>query len=79
MLIDARSLILTAVAATMVSACGSVDDSPGPGGMTAGENERLEQAAERLDARAPSPAQQSAATLEAEVAVGISREGQSSR
>jgi hypothetical protein len=67
---------LPLIAATMLAACGSADDTPGAGGMTEGENERLEQAAERLDSRAPSPAQNSAAALEAEIAEGIARDAQ---
>jgi hypothetical protein len=58
----------------MLSACGDPATTPSTGGMTVGENERLEAAAERLDARAPSPAQPAAAQLEADVAAGIARE-----
>jgi hypothetical protein len=63
---------LLAAAALLTSACGT--DGPGSGGMTAGENDKIEEAAERLDARAPSPAQPMAAQLEAEVAERIESE-----
>jgi hypothetical protein len=76
MITSPRLFALPAIAAMMLTACGSPDDSPGAGGMTEGENERLEEAADRLDARAPSPGQDPAAALEAEVADGIAREGQ---
>ncbi len=38
-----------------LSACGRADSDPAAGGMTIGEAERLEAAAERLDARPQSP------------------------
>jgi hypothetical protein len=60
----------------LLAGCGDAANAPSAGGMTVGENERLEAAAERLDARAPSPAQPNAAQLEAEVAAGIEREQQ---
>ncbi|WP_338467086.1 hypothetical protein RXV95_00570 [Novosphingobium sp. ZN18A2] len=52
----ARSLFaLSALAA--LSACGSKDTDPGPGGVTVGEARTLDQAAEMLDKRQlpPSP------------------------
>jgi hypothetical protein len=67
-------LFLPLCAAATIAGCGSADDAPGAGGMTEGENTRLEAAAERLDARAQSPAQDAAVALEGEVAAGISAE-----
>jgi hypothetical protein len=60
-----------------LAACGADGDAPGAGGMTVGENARLEAAAERLEGRTPSPAQPAAAQLEAEVTQGIAAEQQS--
>ena len=73
-MITGRLALLPALLLT--SACGSDADAPGAGGMTLGENERLEAAAERLDARAQSPAQPAAAALEAEVAGKLAAEQQ---
>lgn len=59
-----------------LAACGSNADAPGAGGMTVGENARLESAADRLENRAASPAQPAAAQLEGEVAERIAAEQQ---
>ncbi len=59
-----------------LSGCGGADD-PGAAGMTVGENQRLEEAARRLEARTPSPARDSAQQLEAEVDAGIAAEAES--
>lgn len=56
-----------------LTGCGGADD-PGAAGMTVGENQRLEEAAGRLEARTPSPASDSARQLEAEVDAGIAAE-----
>jgi len=44
-----RSIILACLLA--LPSCGSNDNDPGPGGVTAGEAEALNQAAEMLDGR----------------------------
>ena len=44
-----RSIILACLLA--LPACGSNDNDPGPGGVTVGEAEALNQAAEMLDER----------------------------
>jgi len=53
------------LAAAFLSACGS-DGDPGPGGVTRGEAEALDQAAEMLDARKPAPLPAESAEPEAE-------------
>lgn len=50
-----------------LSACGRADSDPASGGLTVGESERLEAAAERLDQREPSPARSDSVALEAEI------------
>lgn len=55
------------MALPLLTACSMADDDRAQGGLTVGENQRLERAAERIDQRAPSPAQASAAQLEADV------------
>lgn len=54
------------LAAILLSACGS-DGDPGPGGVTRGEAEALDEAAEMLDARKlpPLPAESVPAAREA--------------
>lgn len=70
-----RAPILALLLASLpLAACGADSDAPGAGGMTVGENERLEAAAERLESRAPSPAQPDAAALEAEVTERLAAE-----
>ena len=65
---------LAAIPLLLLSACGADADSPGTGGMTKGENARLEAAAERLDQRPASPAAQRSAEVEAQVRAGIEAE-----
>lgn len=50
-----------------LTACGRADDDPASGGLTVGESDRLEAAAERLDQREPSPARDDSVALEREV------------
>ena len=45
-----------AVILTTLSACGATDSDPGPGGVTAGEAEMLDDAAEMLDEQMAPPA-----------------------
>lgn len=45
------ALLVCALAAALLSACGSGDDDSGPGGVTAGEARTLDEAAEMLDAQ----------------------------
>lgn len=51
----------------LLTACSMAEDDHAQGGLTVGENERLERAAERIDERAPSPAEASATQLESDV------------
>jgi len=44
-----QTLLLTAV--LLVSACGPADSDPGPGGVTAGDAQALDEAAKKLDER----------------------------
>jgi hypothetical protein len=71
-----RATLSCIVMCLVLSACGADSHAPGAGGMTVGENARLEAAAERLENRTPSPAQPAATQLEAEVAQGIAAEQQ---
>ncbi|QJQ31037.1 hypothetical protein GV829_01200 [Sphingomonas lacunae] len=50
-----------------LSACGRADEDPASGGLTVGESERLEEAAERLDQREPSPARDDSVAFEREI------------
>lgn len=45
------ALLICALAAALLVSCGSGDDDPGPGGVTAGEARTLDEAAEMLDAQ----------------------------
>ena len=58
----------------LIAACDAGADGTATGGLTAGEAEQLEKAAERLDARAPSPADDQAAALEADVRARLDEE-----
>ena len=58
----------------MIAACDAGSDGAATGGLTAGEAEQLEKAADRLDARAPSPAEDQAAALEADVRARLDEE-----
>ena len=60
----------------LVTACDAGSDNTQTGGLTAGEAERLEKAAERIDARGPSPAAADAAALEADVRAKLDAERQ---
>lgn len=55
------------IAALSLTACGRTDSDPASGGLTVGESERLEAAAERLDQREASPARDDSAAFEDEV------------
>lgn len=50
-----------------LAACGRADSDPAAGGLTVGERESLERAAERLDERPASPGEDGARALEADV------------
>jgi hypothetical protein len=50
-----------------LTACGRADADPASGGLTVGESERLEAAAERLDQRDPSPARDDSVAFERDV------------
>jgi hypothetical protein len=51
----------------LLTACSMADDDHAQGGLTVGENQRLERAAERIDQRTASPAQAASAQFEADV------------
>ncbi len=55
------------IAALFLTACDAGGGDVPSGGLTAGEAAQLERAAERIDARAPSPFEEDAAALEADV------------
>ena len=67
-------LILSAIIATSLMGCGRADGDPASGGLTVGESDRIEQAAARLDDRAPSPGQPDSAALEREVRQRLDQE-----
>lgn len=57
-----------------LAACDAGADGTATGGLTAGEVEQLEKAADRLDARAPSPAGDQATVIETEVGTRLDEE-----
>lgn len=60
-----KILIIAALAALAACTSESPDDTQ-VGGLTSGELEQLETAADRIDSRAPSPAAADAAAIEAQ-------------
>ena len=62
-----RPILAALVITQMLGACGRADSDPASGGMTVGETEALERAADRLDARAQSPAAAESQALENDV------------
>ncbi|NCP11646.1 MAG: hypothetical protein GW859_06785 [Sphingomonadales bacterium] len=56
--------LLLPLAMLGLAACGANDGDPGPGGVTAGEAKALDEAAEMLEERGRTPADDSAAELE---------------
>ena len=58
---------ISAALSLTLTACGRADSDPASGGLTVGESDRLEAAAERLDQREPSPARDDSVALEAEI------------
>ncbi len=69
-----RAAIGAASIALLLAACGRADEDAAAGGLTVGEVDRLEAAADRLDARPPSPMAARSAELEAEISERIERE-----
>lgn len=68
---------LTPIGALLLLAgCGQGDDAPGTAGLTVGENQRIDAAAARLDARAPSPATAASVQLEQQIRDRLSAEAQ---
>lgn len=61
---------------TCVTGCDSSDSAAPAGGLTAGEIEQLENAANRLDNRAASPAADDAAALESDIRAKLDAERQ---
>ncbi len=59
--------LIPIIAALLLAACDRADSDPAAGGLTVGETETLEAAAERLDARAESPGKTDSHQLEGEV------------
>lgn len=66
-LTDMARFTAIGLAALALAACGRTDSDPASGGLTVGESERLDAAAERLDQREPSPARNDSAALEDDV------------
>jgi hypothetical protein len=60
-------LSLSCMIALSLAACGRPDEDPAAGGLTVGESERLEAAAERLDQRDPSPARDDSVAFERDI------------
>jgi hypothetical protein len=67
-------ILATLLLAVSLTACGRADNDPAAGGMTVGEAERLEAAAERLDARPPSPVSGDSQAFERETAEQVEAE-----
>jgi hypothetical protein len=67
------SLITVVLAASLIS-CGRAENDPASGGMTVGEAQRLEAAADRLDARQPSPVSGDSQAFERETAERVEAE-----
>lgn len=63
--------VCTLLATLPLAACGREDSDPAAGGLTVGESEALDRAADRLDSRTPSPARDDAAALEGEVSARL--------
>lgn len=61
-----RQLTLLIAVGTL-AACGRAPDDADAGGLTVGEAQALERAADRLDSRAPSPGAEDAKALERDV------------
>lgn len=66
-------LATLSLAVSLIS-CGRADSDPAAGGMTVGEAERLEAAAERLDARPQSPISGDSQEFERETAERVETE-----
>lgn len=52
-----------AIAFAVLAACGPSESDPGPGGVTVGEAKALDEAAEMLEQRRPTPAPSADATV----------------
>ncbi len=61
------SIGIAALSLAVLSACSMAPDDRADGGLTVGENDRLEAAAARIDQRTPSPARGESERLEADV------------
>lgn len=70
----ARCTLLLCGAALSLTACGRADDDPASGGLTVGESDRLDAAAQRLDSRDPAPGQADSAALEKEIGQRLEQE-----
>lgn len=66
-MITLRRLLLSCALPLCLAACGRADEDPASGGLTVGESERLEAAAERLDQREASPARDDSVAFERDV------------
>lgn len=69
-----QSLMIIALPLTGLAACGRPATDPAAGGLTVGESQKLDDAARRLEARAPSPGAENAQHLEADVRAKIAAE-----
>ena len=74
-----RTMPLAMALAAMLAGCSMAPDDHADGGLTVGENQRLEAAAARIDARTPSPATGEAAALEADVRARLARRSSDER
>jgi hypothetical protein len=66
--------LIMLVALQLLTACSMADGDHAEGGLTVGENQRLERAAERIDQRTPSPAQAGSTQFEAEIRQHLAEE-----
>lgn len=69
-----KCILMTFPLLLSLVACGRADDDPAAGGLTVGEADRLEAAADRLDGRAQSPVAGDSQAFEAEVANRVEAE-----
>ncbi|MFM6854361.1 MAG: hypothetical protein ACKOUM_09815 [Sphingopyxis sp.] len=70
-----RAPLLSAAALLcLLPSCGRADDDAASGGLTVGESERLDAAAQRLDSRAEPPGRAAAQALEQETAQRLAQE-----
>lgn len=69
-----RTALGALILALLLCACSRADSDPASGGLTVGEAETLERAAERLDERTPSPVAAESQALENDVRTRLDAE-----